>query len=221
MYKIIPNTLIVGKEIIYLPSCRSTNSYIKNLLGSENLRNGTIVITKEQTHGRGQLDASWESESGLNLTFSLYLQANISLDHQFYLNMAVCLAVRKMVSTYLPNQVLVKWPNDIMVDSHKISGILIENNVQGKSIKQSIIGIGLNVNQTIFQNKNAISLKNYLKIDLQLEHVFVVLLQELEKYFERLKLKAFVEIKEEYLKEMYMIHQPIIFTKEEKHLRPT
>lgn len=140
-------------KIIRIDSTESTNTYAKSLPAPETDSTPLVVITDNQTRGRGQRGNSWESEAGSNLTFSLTVYPRwMSPSHQFELSMLVSVglvnALRSFVGT--TDWFSVKWPNDIYYGDKKIAGILIENSVNGPSIERSVIGIGINVNQKVF-----------------------------------------------------------------------
>lgn len=109
-----------------------------------------VVYADRQSAGRGQRGNSWESEPGKNLTFSMvYAPEHWPATMQFTLSMAVALGMYDALSGFVAgDRVRIKWPNDIYFDDYKISGILIENTLKGSDLSRSIIGIGLNVNQT-------------------------------------------------------------------------
>ncbi|WP_343487788.1 biotin--[acetyl-CoA-carboxylase] ligase [Allomuricauda sp. d1] len=148
-------------NIIKLDAIGSTNDYLKDLSGKNSLDDLTVVVTGHQSTGRGLRGAIWQSEKGKNLTFSIlkYFDA-FTIEHAFDLNMVVSLALRDVLLRHNVPNVSVKWPNDILSGNSKICGILIENVLTVKAIQRSIIGIGLNVNQTKFTNlERAASLK--------------------------------------------------------------
>ena len=111
------------------------------------------VVADYQTAGRGCGTNTWESERGKNLLFSMLIHpTDISANEQFRITEIVSVALCQTLQAYINNKVEIKWPNDIYVGDKKICGILIENRLQGNTIKESIIGIGLNVNQTVFKS---------------------------------------------------------------------
>src|SRR5699024_4981416 len=134
--------------------------------------------------GRGQRNESWQTEDHKNLTFSLLLN-NLSLDPQEYfkLNALVSLALVEFLNEIIPtSQLFVKWPNDILAGQQKICGILIENILQGKTIDHSVVGIGLNVNQTDFIDlPRAGSLKRIAGHDFELDNLLKELVEKLEE----------------------------------------
>jgi len=183
------STLFVGQNLIKLSAVDSTNNYLKNLTSnSEPLPEGTVIMAEHQFAGRGQRDSVWHAEAGKNLTFSLLLRPGfISVEKQFVLNMLVSVALNNVLLKYLPVGLSIKWPNDIYVNDRKIGGVLIENVIVGSNIKQSIIGIGLNINQSVFDDdlkSKTISISQILQQDVNL----MVLLNEICIQIEQLYL---------------------------------
>jgi len=159
-------------RIIKINATNSTNSFLKELAQSSSLDELTVAVTNKQTSGRGQMNNSWVSEPYKNLTFSLFTPLKkIKIEHQAYLNFAVSLAIYDTLLEYDVPKLYIKWPNDIMSDNKKICGILIENTFFDFRIKNTIVGIGLNVNQEKFDESliNASSLKIILKKNIDLE----------------------------------------------------
>lgn len=199
MYKTVPKTLFIGKEVLVLPSCHSTNDTALALIASSEAKDGMVVITHEQLAGRGQQGNGWEAEPNKNLTLSVILNPVwLPIYQQFYLSMAVALAIRDTLRHYISEPIYIKWPNDIYVNDHKISGVLIQNTIQASHIKHSVVGIGINVNQKIFQNLQATSISKINKKEIQLEDLFCVLLEYLEKRYLSIKKSEFKSLKNEY-----------------------
>lgn len=133
-------------RIDYLDSVASTNDVARD----EKYRSGDMVVAESQTAGRGQRGNRWESGAGENLTFSLVVYpVFLPVEFQFLLPEVVTLAVADMLGSY-DIEAQVKWPNDIYIGENKVAGILIENDICGPVLSRSIIGVGLNVNQTVF-----------------------------------------------------------------------
>ena len=140
-------------KIIKLDAIDSTNSYLKKLLNKESLDDLTVVISKHQTQGKGRNGNVWLNKPSLNLAFSIYKRfSDFEIDKKFMLNVISSISVYETLKKYNLLDLTIKWPNDIMTANKKISGILIENNVRGNSIKNSVIGIGININQSEFKN---------------------------------------------------------------------
>lgn len=141
---------IIGSNWIHLKETDSTNSFLKELHISNPVSEGTCITADYQHAGRGQSGNIWQSADGENFLFStIIFPKNITPASQFSISMAFALGVHSFLSDYLPfERIKIKWPNDILFDGKKICGMLIENALQGECITNSIIGIGLNVNQT-------------------------------------------------------------------------
>lgn len=136
----------------YISETSSTNTLLRKLICENKLQDGFVLYTDFQTAGKGQIGNSWESANGENLLFSIVLYPhNTYPSEQFLLSQIVSLGIKKTLDEYTGG-ITIKWPNDIFWNDKKIAGILIENSLQGKSINYSIIGIGLNVNQLIFES---------------------------------------------------------------------
>jgi BirA family biotin operon repressor/biotin-[acetyl-CoA-carboxylase] ligase len=202
MYKILANTLFLGKDIHFLPDCHSTNDIALQALRQKEAYEGSIFITNHQTRGKGQRGNTWETKPGENLTFSLVLQPHfLDLSEQFLLNMAISNAIRQGMQEYIP-QLHVKWPNDLVVPgAGKIGGILIENLVGSKGWEYAVVGIGLNINQREFSSPQATSLSY------PLEELFKLLIIHLEQAYLALKKGKRELLKQEYLRHLYLLNQ--------------
>jgi BirA family biotin operon repressor/biotin-[acetyl-CoA-carboxylase] ligase len=213
LYNISANTIFTGKTLVYLPSCHSTNDYAAKLLSEGNPMEGTLVITPNQTAGKGQRGNKWEAETGKNLTFSLIFKPSfLKVGSQFYLNIISSLAVRDTLAQLLESDLKVKWPNDIYLFNNKISGILIQNAIKGDQIGTTIIGIGINVNQEHFSDKKAISMKNHhLGKEFLLEEVLNKVLEKVEMYYLKLRANHFAELYQMYLGHLYKYNEKHIF----------
>jgi BirA family biotin operon repressor/biotin-[acetyl-CoA-carboxylase] ligase len=195
---------MLGKEIIHLKHVDSTSNYIATLQKAGELNPGVVVLSDIQEKGRGQRGTLWQSEGDKNLTFSFYLTfEKLKIENQVYLNQFISLIVVELLSKYHVDS-KIKWPNDILIGSKKIAGILIENQIQGAFIKSSIIGIGINLNQTIFSNLNATSLKSETKKDidkLKFLDEFISIFNQKLINFQRNELKL---IYENYLSKLWL-----------------
>ena len=175
--------------IVKLNAINSTNSYLKEWSLNNRGSNSLVVVANEQTKGRGQQGVKWLSEKGKNLTFSLlYAPIDLSISKQFYLNCAISLGLYEALYPIIGKSLTIKWPNDIMSDSQKLGGVLIENTVKSSIITKTIIGVGLNVNQINFPENlpHATSLKLIKEEDFDLEDLLNYILKSLEKYLKML-----------------------------------
>lgn len=146
---------------IYEYQIDSTNRLASDLLSKTNPEQGFLVISDYQTDGKGQYGRFWQSAAGQNIlaSFILYPQ-DIELDKIFKLHLASSLAILDCLSSYSIKDLRIKWPNDVYAGIHKIAGILIQNNIKAGKIEASVVGIGINVNQTDFaEGINASSIR--------------------------------------------------------------
>lgn len=205
--------MIIGKNLVYLPSCQSTNTHLASLSQAKDLSEGTAVYTFEQTAGRGQRGNVWESEPKANLTFSyLLFPKYLPLTQLFALSMVTALGTHDFLSLHLPAQrIKVKYPNDVLVGSKKIGGILIENVLKGECVDKAVIGIGLNINQLVFENLNATSLlvenESSNKVVYALETCLHTLLDCLDKRYQMLKEQKYFEIKADFLAQSFQFNE--------------
>ncbi len=205
MYKTLTDTLFIGKNFISLPKCHSTNDIAVDILQNNRLFEGTVVIAYEQNEGKGQRGNIWKSSPNVNLTFSVILMPTfLQIKEQFYLNIVTALAIIDTLSKLGDNIFKIKWPNDIYSDEKKLSGVLIENSVKGSVLNTSVIGIGLNINQTAFNGlPNATSLRNELDKTLDLQEVLNGILRNLEMRYLQLKAGEYEQLKRAYLEKLY------------------
>lgn len=145
-------------KLIKLDAIDSTNTFLKNLAVNVELDDFTVVSAKHQLSGKGQMGSEWVSEVDKNLMFSVYKRfERLTIENQFCISMIVSLTIHEVLSALKLSKIKIKWPNDILSRDKKVGGVLIENKLKDKQIESSIIGIGLNVNQTVFRNLNQAS----------------------------------------------------------------
>jgi len=187
-------------NIIKLNAIDSTNSYLKQLVRETKVLDETVVIAESQLKGRGQMGNKWQSETGQSLTFSmLKCFQNLKGDEQFMISMAVSLSIAEALDALNIPNTSIKWPNDILSDNKKIGGILIENVLEGSNIKYAIIGIGINVNESSFNNlPQASSLKLQSGITFNLEEVFHNTINKVLKKLQNISTKEFLSLKNRY-----------------------
>lgn len=173
----------------------------------------TVVFTENQTNGRGQMGSDWVSGAGTSLTFSVFLDSSfLTLKNQFYLNCAVALSVYTVVERIIEQRVAIKWPNDILCQQKKIAGILIENIVKNTSTTHAVIGVGLNVNQTDFNNlPKATSLLKLVGRSYDLESLLVLIVKELQFQVQRLRAAKYLEIAAAYDAVLFRKNKPSTF----------
>ena len=200
-------------HIIKLNAIDSTNSYLKKLSTQEALDDFTIVITEVQLEGRGQMGSVWTSKSSKNLTFSVYKKfLGLEFQHVFYISIATSLALVKSLQFFSIPKLAIKWPNDILAENKKICGILIENMMRNQTVSNSIIGMGLNVNQTEFENlPKASSLKLITGDVYNIDELAILIVNNLKIYFNKLNQGQFEDLKFEYEDLLFRKNKPSTF----------
>ncbi|MEY4903803.1 MAG: hypothetical protein RLZZ292_1618 [Bacteroidota bacterium] len=211
----INNTLFIGKFHERHEQLASTNLYALDLLAKSKPSEGIVISVSRQYDGRGQIGSSWESEAQKNVTMSVILYPTwLELRQQFTFNQSIALAVRDFVQACLPDKkVWVKWSNDIYVGNKKIAGILIQNTLSNQHFQASVVGIGLNVNQTTFisdaPNPTSLALESgseYPIID-----CIATLCSSLEFYYLQLKSGNWQAIHEKYLDFLYQKDEKCLY----------
>lgn len=176
---------VFRNNIIHFKEIKSTNLLALSMM-KENKRSLPFVITTDfQTSGKSQGSNKWDSENGKNVLMSVAINTDIKIENQFILNVISSLSVLDLLEDLNLENLSVKWPNDILVGKRKIAGILIQNKLLSDTIKSTVIGIGLNVNQSNFTTfkREATSVKNEHSINLSLSEISDRLLDFLEFRF--------------------------------------
>lgn len=177
-------------EIIHISETNSTNNYLKELLQTQNVDEGTVVWADFQSAGKGQRGNGWESEAGKNILFSIVLFPGfIKAGEQFILSQIVSLAVANCLQEYTEG-ISIKWPNDIYWNEKKICGILLENTILEDNIGHSVAGIGININQENFRSDapNPVSLKQITNRDYNLEEILKTVVDNINVYYQQIKI---------------------------------
>ncbi len=207
------NPIFIGKVLHHLDQLASTNLYAAELLAKSTPLEGTVISTYNQFNGRGQIGSQWESAPGRNLSLSVILYPNfLKPTEQFMLNKAISLGVRSFLDELTNKTVFVKWPNDLIINGKKLAGILIQNNLLSTQINSSIIGLGINVNQQIFEHApNPTSLSIIQGKYFDLNSLRLKLFAALEHYYLKLKALNFNYLNEEYLSHLYRYEEESSF----------
>jgi len=211
----------LGAHKIELNKVDSTNSALKLRVKREALPEGTLLITKEQTKGKGQVEAGWNSEKLKNFTGTFLLKPELDLADVFVLNLIISLAVKAVTEDYLGDlkkDVKIKWPNDILVDRKKIAGILIENQIQSGKVINSFIGVGFNINQINFPkfNRKATSLGVELSCEISIENFTDKLSLHIQQFYMLYKTVGAKALSKRYLESLYLIDEWAIYLTPEK-----
>lgn len=202
--------LFVGQNIVSLKRVDSTNDYLKKqVANSKPLPEGTVILAEDQFAGRGQFDNKWISQPGKNLTFSVLISPTfLQLSQQFFLNIAVSLAINDVLCSFIGADCKIKWPNDILFNDQKLGGMLIENIVRGTSWKHAVIGIGLNINQDSFPGsiKNITSMALIAGREFELGDILAQLCAAIDRRYCQLKNGDFASLREEYKTRLYRLN---------------
>ncbi|MDR2953674.1 MAG: biotin--[acetyl-CoA-carboxylase] ligase [Prevotella sp.] len=185
--------------IIHIQETDSTSNYLKRLLHTENVEEGTIVFADYQSSGKGQRGNAWESEKGKNLLFSIVLYPPVKANEQFVISQIISLAVSDLLKEYT-NDISIKWPNDIYWKEKKICGILVENTLIGEYIKESVCGIGININQETFVSNapNPVSLQQIANKEFDLLELLNQAKDKIGYYYNKLISGEIALIKNQY-----------------------
>ena len=195
----IPNTLIIGKVLYHLEDCESTNLYAKQLITKSKPPEGTVVSTDNQTAGRGQIGNSWQSEPNQNIALSVILYPSLAVNQQFYVSKAASIACVKALKSITNLDFEIKWPNDIYYKDQKVGGILIENQISGSKLSNSVVGIGINLNQESFADlPQATSIYLLVHYLLSRTKVTEIILQHLDATYIQLRQNNFDAINAAY-----------------------
>ena len=184
------NTEYIGRTFVYAEELPSTNTFLMDKQNGYNT-SGTVVLAEKQTSGKGRKDRVWYSAPDSNLTFSILLTKDKFLtSNSSLINFAASLAVAFSIDNLYQLKTELKWPNDVLLDGKKTSGILIESTSQGNKIERFVVGIGVNVNQPSFQgtfNYPPTSIRIELGRNVERERFLAEILNNFELLLERIK----------------------------------
>lgn len=200
---------IIGNNIILIDQIDSTNNYAMQQSTEQKLHEGTVFLAENQTAGRGQGTNFWESEPKMNLTFSIVIFPSfLEIMDQFMISKIVTLGLVHWLDSILQN-VSIKWPNDIYVGQKKIAGILIENSIAESTLSKSVIGIGFNVNQTIFKSDapNPVSLKMLTKKTWDRQEVLNNICKSMNIWYQKLQNEEYDLINDAFQQRMMGINK--------------
>lgn len=188
----------IGEQLIRVDRAESTNKLAAELIELSKVQHGSVILAREQTAGRGQMGRTWISQPGKDLTLSIVLRTpSLRVEDQFLLSKMAALAVRDVVCHFVPEDVWIKWPNDIFIGRRKVAGILIKNEIIGDLVLGTIIGVGLNVNSTEFpETLMATSLSRQVGKEPELEDVLALLMERMRFRWARFKERDRAQAKE-------------------------
>ncbi|MDD4848672.1 MAG: biotin--[acetyl-CoA-carboxylase] ligase [Bacteroidales bacterium] len=209
---------------LFLPITTSTNEIARQLIQQQRATHGYVIRTDFQEKGRGRQGNSWESIAGENLLISLIVKPKfIHPSEQFIINQLVSTTLYDFVQQKIgSNDIFIKWPNDIYVGNKKIAGILIEHILMGEEIIFSIIGIGMNINQTTFNEaQNPISLRQITQQTYNVEIIAQQLSEQLFKTFDNWNKDQAAILKKSYTQSLYNYNKKQRFLVNDKEITAT
>lgn len=199
-------------KIVKISATSSTNTYLKYLVTENGFLDEMVLVAENQLQGKGQMGNKWHSQQGKSLTVSIFKKIILPIDRQFFLNMVVSLAVENTLKIFKIPETSVKWPNDILSANKKIGGILIENFIQGSVINGSVIGIGLNVNETeLLGLPQATSMKIISGVVYNKDQILHTVLQEINSYFAEIQLENYKMLQQGYVQKLYKKDEISVF----------
>jgi BirA family biotin operon repressor/biotin-[acetyl-CoA-carboxylase] ligase len=143
---------LLNAPILTFDTITSTNEYAAQLIAQQQDVNGHTIVAKQQTQGKGQRGNTWYDVPNTSLLMSIILQPQIPIEDMFCFSAAIAVAVAETIQALDTTQeVHIKFPNDIILNRKKVAGILVENTFRGSFWSHAIIGIGINVHQTVFE----------------------------------------------------------------------
>ncbi|HJV20640.1 MAG TPA: biotin--[acetyl-CoA-carboxylase] ligase [Sediminibacterium sp.] len=196
----------IGSPFTQLSVVDSTNIYAMKQLQANLAAHGSAFFALEQTAGKGQRGRKWQANPGENILLSVVLDSSfLAVSQQFHLSMVVALATYDFLHRYIPDELSIKWPNDIYWRDRKTGGILLETSLSGNKWLWTVAGIGININQTSFPDlsKKAVSLKQITGIN----HDPVLLAKELccciDQRYRELKKKGSIPLLNAYRERLH------------------
>ena len=201
-------TLFIAKKYYTFQELPSTNTWLMESLVAHKLPEGTLVLADHQTKGKGQFGAIWSSEPFSSLTFSILLKPIfLPISNTYDISICIALAIHDCLNELRPG-FKIKWPNDIYFENKKVAGILIENQIHKSTCEHSVVGIGLNVNQTdFFKLPNAISLKQIIGVNFPIQNLLDRLCETIEARYLQLRANMYPSLLKSYLEHMYWFNE--------------
>lgn len=206
---------MIGNRILKFDRLDSTNNYVAKALKGSEYEQGTVILAHFQTEGRGQRGSEWQSDLGQNLTFSFALPLKGFDPRAYYLiSMAIALGLNEGVAKCVGEKPKIKWPNDILISTGKVAGMLIET-----ASTHAVCGIGLNVNQKSFNLESATSLRLETGSVFDRMDVLKTVLDELNQEWEILNSGDFRTMHERFENNLFGMNQSLNLTSNGERLR--
>lgn len=178
-------TTVIGNKLFVFESIDSTNECAKTL-AEAGCEEGTVIVSEVQTAGKGRLGRTWTSDAGKNLLFSIVLRPKMKAEQAGLLSMLAAVATSTAIEATTNITTVCKWPNDLLLNGKKCCGILLESSLTPTSVNYAIVGIGLNVNQTQFDNEletRATSLKLTTEKEIDRTGLLKNIFEHIDRYY--------------------------------------
>jgi len=203
------NTQVIGRELYYFKKLPSTNLFARELIDKK-INNGGVVVADVQTHGRGRKDRTWFSPLG-GLWFSVILYPDIPPRKSMMLTMAASLSVVDGIKTITGLVPRIKWPNDVIIQGKKVCGILTEIDAEIDRINFAIIGIGINVNNTLRTDlgKCATTLRQEFGSEVSRVQLLRLVLKNFDEQYEKLVRGEYDDIRKNWLSSSQIIGKQV------------
>ncbi len=199
-------------QIIKVDECLSTNSFIQQKKQNGELNDKTAIMTDFQSSGRGQGQNAWHSEAEKNFLVSVFRKTKLNAENHFMLTIMASLSIINTLKVFgVSSQI--KWPNDIYVGDKKIAGILIENSLMKDLISDTIIGVGLNINQLLFPESipNPISIAQIIRKEIDIKNILSSFIEEFDALFSKSENGEGEELFHKYTEQLYRLKEWKIF----------
>lgn len=205
----------IGHPYIILPTIDSTNNYAMRQIQAGLASHGATWFAREQTAGKGQRGKSWLTTPNQNIMLSTVITPGLMPTRQFWLSATIAIACYDFYKKYAGDETRIKWPNDVYWRDRKAGGILIENVFRGSDWLYAVVGIGINVNQVVFDSAlpNPVSLKQITGKDFDAAEMGIALCQSLENRYQELHTVGIGAIMQQYQQVLYKIHEPVTLKK--------
>lgn len=214
----------IGVPFNELSEVDSSNNYAMRQVQAQMAGHGATWFARYQNAGKGQRGKPWDAEPGQNIMMSSVVEPGLlPIENQFLLNMMVALSCYDFFNKYTKSDTCIKWPNDIYWKDRKAGGILIENVLKGKEWRFSIVGIGLNINQTLFSANlpNPVSLKQITGMTFNVVDLAKQLCDCLNQRWRQLQSGEYQKLMDEYISRLYKLQQIVTLRKQTKVFEAT